>query len=271
MKNFLLFFASFCFYKSFAFDFPHKHRIRKPPEWDTLFYKNELSVDLRVPVGFLLNFSTGDNVVFGATYLRAFSKSDFFRVSTRHRIWNFYEQRNSFSENLPIHNESSIINDSVVTISHRWYNYYSPDLRLGYEHRFGKRRVKAIIGIDLILGAEIEKQEYNYDYYQLQFITNAAGETNLAVKEIERDLRFTETKAVNLKVGGTPFVGMLVHISKRFSFRALAMYDLYLSHNLSFNSNNSTRFPPNDNVFNLNFNNGLIAELGFTAHFGKQN
>jgi hypothetical protein len=248
----------------YANHLPQKKIERRPPQWDTLFYKNEFSLDTRMAAIFFLNPTT-DFGVFGATYLRALTKKDFIRISTRHQLEGFYEQFNNLRE-LDFA-APNFTRDSLIKITSRWYNYYSPDIRVGYEHRFGKRRVKAIIGIDILMGVEIINEDFHYTYYETGKISYPTGQSLLVLKQTERGLANGYIRTTNFKLGAAPFVGMFIHFSRRWSGRILAMYDLFWSRNIDFKTNNSARFPPAPDAFNLNIPRGIVGEIGINVHF----
>ena len=151
-----IFTAAFIFFITsiFATDFPKKaKKERQPPMWDTLYHKNELSLNVSLPLSFLIQGDVGKGAL-GLTYLRAFTKRDLLRVSARHN----YEVTSKSSTNLtdwrPSFDTIFLLSDHVITETSEYYNYNSPDIRIGYEHRFGKRRVKGILGMDVLFGAE---------------------------------------------------------------------------------------------------------------------
>ena len=257
----LLFISLFA--NAYAFEFRKKHREKKPPLWDTLYFKNEISLDVSLPFSYFMG-ARPDNAVLGASYLRALTKRNFLRVSTRHSFENFSETRGNLDDYDYVQ-PGFYLRDSVITNTSKIYRYYSPDIRFGYEHRFGKRRVKAILGVDAFLGVEVEKTYNEYRYFKPGQVTDSLGNPQLIISEIERGPRYTESRAINLKVGIAPFVGMFAHLSKRFSVRAVMMYDLYWSHNLSFSSTSSDTFQPSGGL-NMRFD-GMLAEVGVNVHF----
>lgn len=145
-------------------------KAQSPTQWDTLYYKNELSLDLGLPLGFLLSGPTGSGVV-ALSYQRALTKHDFLRVSARFGFQKSYTGSGNINDSLSspqyiISPATFLIADSVLTQSSKTYRYFSPDIRFGYEHRFGKRRVQGILGLDVLFGTEIENTSYQYRHFK---------------------------------------------------------------------------------------------------------
>jgi hypothetical protein len=242
---------------------------QSPPQWDTLYYKNELSLDLGLPIGFLLNSATGSGVV-ALSYQRALTKHDFLRVSTRFSFQITSSTSGNISDSLftlpyLASPATFLIADSVLTQSSKTYRYYSPDIRLGYEHRFGKRRVQGILGLDVLFGTEIEYTDYQYRYFKVEQVGLSSGNTGIAVTEIMRNPANACSKNINLKEGLAPMVGMFAHISKRFSMRACLMYDLFWTQSVSFASIPPAP-APSGSGFSL-YTRSIIADLSLTVHF----
>jgi|ERR1043165_800847 hypothetical protein len=249
------------FLSSQAEELPAKHkRQRMPPQWDTLFYKNELSLDGGLPLGFLLAAKTGEGSV-ALTYLRALTKSNFLRVGIRHYFMEEYYH----SDNLWKALYTTTI--PYLTITDKNYTMNAPDVRFGYEHRFGKRRIKCILGVDLTLGVEIENTSYFNQFYEPHQTVDSLGQTAYYFTEHNASFeeRYPTSRQVNLKIGAAPFCGMFAHLSKRFSLRACVMYDLYWSHMLSFTSYNSTLLPGGDS-FKIN-TWAIVGDVALTVHF----
>lgn len=267
MKPLLVLLFSTVFAYAYAGEIPKKHkRERTPPQWDTLFHKNELSLDGSLPLGFMLNGHIGEGSV-ALTYLRALTKSNFLRVGIRHRFQEYHESSNNYSSYLyPYQGGTAVINGTVFTQTDKSYRLNAPDLRFGYEHRFGKRRIKAILGIDLSLGVEFENLTYTNTNFQPIQTVDSSGHSVLYITQLpmtEADSYGSEQ--INLKIGACPFVGMFVHLSKRFSLRACVMYDFYWAHKVAFTTYGPTPGPAGDS-----FKTGtwaIIGDLAFTVHF----
>jgi len=244
-------------------------KTQSPPQWDTLYYKNELSVDLGLPIGFLLSGPTGSGAV-AISYQRALTKHDFLRVSARLSYRNTNTGSGNINDSISttqylVPPATFLIADSVFTQTTKRYKYYSPDIRIGYEHRFGKRRVQGILGLDVLFGTEIETTAYQYRYFKPEVVTTGSGTTAISITEVTRGPEFASGKNITLKEGLAPMVGMFVHISKRFSMRACLVYDLYWSQNVWFSS-----YPPlpvpSATGFNL-YAGSIIGDLSLTVHF----
>lgn len=240
-----------------------------PPQWDTLFYKNELSLDLGLPIGFLLTGSA-PNGSLALSYQRALTKHDFLRISTRfhfqHTVSTTDNIYDSSYQSLYLASPANIlIADSVLTQSTKAYGYNAPDIRFGYEHRFGKRRVQGILGLDVLLGAEFVSTSYEYRYFKAEPVYYANGATGISLNEVIRNPASATSKNINLKEGLAPMLGMFVHLSKRFSLRATMMYDIYWTQSVSFTSDSPMLTKP-DNRFAI-YAQSIIADLSLTVHF----
>lgn len=239
---------------------------RRPPQWDTLYFKNELSLDIGWPVDFLLSSNVQSGVL-ALSYQRALTKRDFLRISTRHGFQNTSTTTDNILDNtnsLPPANFQ--VPDSVFTKTGKTYRYYSPDIRVGYEHRFGKRRIKGILGMDALFGAEIEHTSYQYRYFKPELVSNGAGGATITMTEIIRNPQLAVANNVNLKEGMAPFVGMFVHLSKRFSMRATMMYDIYWAESVHYFTDSPALAAPGGYSFNVGAKS-FIADLSLTAHF----
>jgi hypothetical protein len=240
---------------------------RRPPMWDTLYCKNELSLDVGAPISFLLKPSN-QNSAWALSYQRALTKRDFLRVSTRHSFEHSFTSANNLDDStntyiLPLTNYN--LHDSVITQTSKTYRYYSPDIRIGYEHRFGKRRVKGILGMDVLFGAEIENTTYQYRYFKPEIVTGGSGNTSVLLTEITRGPEFVSSRSINLKEGLAPFVGVFVHIAKHWSMRASLMYDFNWTQSVSFVSDSPALIAPG-NSFKV-YSQSIIADISITGHF----
>lgn len=240
-------------------------KVRPPAQWDTLYFKNELSLDVGLPLAFLFSGQPPEAGSVALTYLRAVTKRDFIRIGTRHR----FEENNWTEDNLPAFpNQSSTpgVYPSVIVKTNKSFSSYSPDLRIGYEHRFGKRRIKGIVGADISLGAEIENNNYSYQYFQPQTVTDSTGFTQVYIMPIDIDpqLQIRGWRSVNFKVGVAPMAGMFAHLSPRISLRVLAMMDFYWSHSVAFSGD--AEFTKPADTFKAG-STAIIGEAALTVHF----
>ncbi|MCW5908633.1 MAG: hypothetical protein KIS94_12295 [Chitinophagales bacterium] len=239
-------------------------RERPAPQWDTLYFKNEFSVDVS-PV---INFLTGDfgNVrqSFGATYRRFFDKNDALRIGTRHGYHNYatsYDRLRNADAGFVYMGDSILPmkpGDTVFTRSFQQTRYYTPDIRFGYEHRFGKRRVKCMLGVDALIGVERIRTIENEQHFTFQTYTDSLGTSYFIVSDPYPQFPYNENIVTNLKVGLSPFVGAQIHLTKRFSLNACFLLDLFWTIPVS--------GKPKYSGFNIS-TDAFIADIGFTVHF----
>src|SRR5690606_16510426 len=85
MKPFLLALLIICVNDLFASKTMKRKREPIPPQWDTLFYKNELSLDVSPVIGFAIA-TYRSNESLALTYRRFLGKRDAIRIGTRHRF-----------------------------------------------------------------------------------------------------------------------------------------------------------------------------------------
>jgi len=129
------------------------------------------------------------------------------------------------------------------------------NLRLGYEHRFCKGRVKFILGFDVINGVSFQNRNETFTPAIIQRVNN----TDYLLRPLAEE--YIYEKSVFYKIGISPIVGMNIHISKRFSFNAALSPEF------------SWLFPIKQqnaryNMGGLNVNSwGLISDLSLTVHF----
>lgn len=240
---------------------PKKVKKQKPaPQWDTLYFKNELSLDISPAVAFVTG-NIADRESFGFTYRRFLGKRDAIRVGTRHSVSGYsYTGGGIYRGNfLPDSIRTFNIGDTLAyNRFYQWRNY-SPDIRIGYEHRFGKRRFKCMLGIDALLGIERIKLIDETDYYTVHTATDSIGTFYyLQATESNAGFPYNEKIGTYLKVGASPFVGVQVHLSKRFSLNASFLVDVAWNIPLK-----------GDDLFQgLNLNAyAPAADIGLTVHF----
>ena len=233
---------------------------RPAPQWDTLYFKNEISLDVSPVIDFLVGDIKG-KPSFGITYRRFFDKNDAIRLSTRHGIDNYSSTTDQFYKGDPLtfnYTPSALlrVGDTVLQSTYRQTNYYSPDIRIGYEHRFGKRRFKCMLGLDAIIGIERIKNYEENNYHVLQAFTDSLGTRYYLSPTGSPFSQFSQPINTTLKVGLSPFVGVQVHLSKRFSLNASTMFDLFWS------------IPISNNTGGLNLmGDAILADIGLTVHF----
>jgi len=241
-----------------------KHKVKKPDTryhpWDTLRYKNEFSLDVK-PVFFILLTANPETSQweFGYTYRRFFDKRNALRIGNRFQFYNYYYSYyalgQTYLSNFP-RNEIPIGSDTVVNLSETISDAKNDlNLRLGYEHRFCKGRVKFILGFDVINGVSFQNRNETFTPAIIQRVNN----TDYFLRPLAEE--FIYEKSVFYKIGISPIVGMNIHISKRFSFNA------------AFTPEVSWLFPIKQqnaryNMGGLNINLwGWISDLSLTVHF----
>jgi len=241
-----------------------KQKVKKPftsyHPWDTLCYKNEFSLDVK-PVFLILLATSPDESQweFGYTYRRFFDKRNAFRIGNRFQLYKYNYTYSALGENYLSNfpaNEIPIGSDTVVNLSETISNSKNDlNLRLGYEHRFCKGRVKFILGFDVINGVSFQNHYETFTPAKMQRINN----TDYLLTPLS--IEYHSKQSIFYKIGISPIVGMNIHISKRFSFNA------------AFSPELSWLFPIkqptakyNTGSLNLNFW-GWISDLSFTVHF----
>jgi hypothetical protein len=238
-------------------------KVRPAPQWDTLYYKNEFSLDVSPAVAFIAGSIRSRESV-GCTYRRFLDKNDAIRIGMRHGFDSYSYQQTEVPEGnswFQLYRDSVYpirLGDTVVVGSNFRTNYYSPDLRVGYEHRFGKRRFKCMLGLDALIGIERINTTEQKNYFVFQATTDTLGTNYYLTATSNQYAPSYQNIATNLKVGLTPFMGLQVHLSKRFSLNATAMLDMFWTVPL--------KGKPKYTDFNLNAD-ALASDIGLTVHF----
>lgn len=250
-------------FSSFSQKIKKQKRDKPSPQWDTLFFKNEFSLDVSPVVNFLTGNFTDMRQSFGATYRRFFDKNDALRVGTRHSYSNSvtsYDRAKNFFD-------FGFMSDSVFsiqpgdTVFTRYYHqtrYYTPDVRIGYEHRFGKRRVKCMLGMDAMIGVEHIRTIENEQFFTFRTYSDSTGSSYYLMADPYVSFPYTENAVTNFKIGLTPFVGVQIHLTKRFSLNACFLLDLFWTFPIS--------GKPKYSGFNI-YTDALMSDIGLTVHF----
>lgn len=208
-----------------------KKKIKKPrpaPQWDTLYYKNEFSLDISPAVAFVAG-AINNRESFGFTYRRFLSKRDAIRVGTRHGVYIYsYRYGDVYGPSLsPDTMRTFGVGDTIAYSRYYQTDVYSPDIRIGYEHRFGKRRFKLMLGADAIIGLEKVNTIDDESYFVVDTYNDSTGTVYYWQRLGGPVFPYRQpSRHLYLKVGVSPFVGVQVHLSKRFSLNASFLMDI---------------------------------------------
>ncbi|GEM_PF-1374505 len=204
--------------------FAQRNKERTFFPWDSLYYKNEISLDVSPVIVGLLASNIGETESFGITYKRFFSKRSTLRVGYRlTSVINSYERIQHLGYQV-LTGDSILLKTTEANVSElsRWQT-----LRAGLEHRFGKRRLKFVLGFDLLLGIEKwEVNERNEIYTAKQHIDSSGIEQNLTPKYEYLSMTDYTYNALSFVVGITPVVGLNIDLTKRWSLNGSLIIDL---------------------------------------------
>ncbi len=238
--------------------------------WDSLSFKNEISLDVSPPISSLLGRDIGGGESVGITYRLFFDKQNAFRASYR-SIFSFYPNRNERIEYLgysliaPNRLDSIILITQTVDKSERssWHT-----VRAGYEHRFGKRRLKFVLGMDVITGIEKWIRYYNNYEYETTLPLDTTGTWwSSSIFDHSPFPKFYNTEQVlSFVLGFTPIFGLNINLTKRWSLNGSIIFDMFGY--FPFKYDNTT----NKNIRIKSFYGYAEApftDLSVTYHFGR--
>lgn len=240
-------------------------KTKKPAQWADFSYRNEIGVDVSPLLSLMIsNPKTFDHV--SIVYKRYLDRNDILRVGAKLG----YDIYTSYFTSVPSINQQSpsprpnqwLQEDTFVQQINQKNVTLTPTLHIGYEHRFGKRRIKGILGVDIIAGVEVFNEERTIERFEkftvLDSVVNYTYTGYYSVKPTEQ----LAYRSISALVGISPFVGMYAHLVPYFSLSAHLGYDLYYSFPLKTTS--SQRY----DGFNLN-TDAFIADVSLIYVFGK--
>jgi hypothetical protein len=145
-------------------------------------------------------------------------------------------------------------------------------VRTGYEYRLGNRRVKGILGIDLINGIEVNNNAVVYDYhYSGTFYIDTSAHYSTLHAGIDTTVINwgTSRHTLSYVIGFAPVIGLHINFSSRWSLTCSMFYDFFW--NFPFKTDYTgvqgiALAPPGG----LNVDvESLFADVSLTYSFGK--
>lgn len=265
MKNLL--FSGLLFIAYFGLCAQDTASIKRP--WSILHYKNEISLDTSPILAVLLS-NYAENQAYGFTFRHFFNNNSAIRAAYRSTLTEYDTENQDVLSYQPVEFGRTDSFKLVLVKSGYFDNTDRHTFRVGYEHRFGGRRVKLCLALDIIVGFEKwERFYYSYDYEtpasadSLTWYQYLPAEYDLSSFLGRTSVRIPST--LSLMVGFSPAVGINIHLSKRWSINAYFLTDFY--YNFPFKEVDSGR-DFNDSRFNYTFEE-LAADLSLTFRFGK--
>ena len=207
--------------------FAQSKRASRVSPWDSLYFKNEISLDVSPAVSLLLG-GIGASESYGFTYRHFFSKKDAIRAAYRSTLID--EAYDPYVEDIG-YRAIPGRTDSIVLITHvrdvkestDWHTF-----RVGYEHRFGKRRVKFFLGADLVTGIEKwERIEGQRSYESTQFLRLSDTTWLFPVTPYFYAIYPRITNTLSLMIGFSTVFGVNVNLSKRWSLNGSVVWDFF--------------------------------------------
>lgn len=238
------------------------------PYNDTLWRKNEIGFGISAP-GLSDAFVKKNKDIFDCNiqYKRLFTKSNAFRLGV-----NYYSESTG--------NDNTYVNpatlgsfnnlDTITTRATEYTSNKSAYINFGYEHFFGKKRIKFIIGSDIIVGFNKNTTQVLYNKYVTKVDTLINGMLIYSYKEINNSSNINgayssngvsyQTYNTDFLIGLKPFIGLRANISNRLAFNFYTSF--YLTYTDNFKSDITERRS------NLNFDiNGLVSEVSLFYRF----
>jgi len=102
-------------------------------------------------------------------------------------------------------------------------------LRAGYEHRFGKRRVKFVLGLEVLFGIEKwEKLKSIYKYETTQYFdTTRANYLYIPDFDFSSFPSTITYNTLSFMIGVTPVIGVNVNLTKRWTLSGNFLIDQF--------------------------------------------
>lgn len=196
--------------------------------------RNELSFNIAPAIGFLTTTTvTHFNTSLG--YSRNFGRNHYLRTGIRALFLptGNYINENSFFNTFKYQTATSdsLLNfTDTVNVSKGFDNNTRASIYIGYEHLFGKRRTRFILGLDANIGITYSNYAiYTKRYstiYSLDTLTNQYNLTSSFIGEND-DIGNT----INFHLGFTTRIGIRYEISKRVALNALLVPTFYYEFN----------------------------------------
>jgi hypothetical protein len=198
-----------------------KKKQRKPPMWDTIAYRNEVSADfspLLAPLAEMPNIFSHA----GFFYKRYVHHAGLIRAGVKMG----YEYRNSaYISYQSLRPNQTVDMDTFLHFSKSKHRVLSPALHIGYEYRLGKRRIKFVIGADIFAGAQVTRSGAETTKYDKYAITDTVtGYYLVGYKQVNSEPARYNLVNVSALMGISPFAGFYAHITKRLSITAQCAY-----------------------------------------------
>lgn len=234
--------------------------------------KNELGFNI-APIAVALMGGEAYRPTFSLSYKRIIKEKNALRFSLNYQFpmmnWNYGD-------------DYYIVSQTDNTQLRRYFerdNGNKIQTNIGYERRFGKRKIKYFFGADLTLGFTNESYRIydenfvleKYPYQGLYYSPQSGGIDTLYQfisdpDSFAVDIYSETTKYIS--VGTSPFFGFYYPLSKRFSLSFRTGFDLYFSLGKKDEKNYTNNETTKTRVSTFDFNmNGLINDLSIVYRF----
>lgn len=245
------------------------HKFLKPYN-DSLWQKNEIGFGISAPVlsnAFVRNKK--DIVDCNIQYKRLVSPNNIIRLGL-----NYFHSNYGNTYGVPsgfISTSNQFINsDSFKQLSTEYNNINNGYLNIGYEHLFGKKRIKFILGSDITLGYSNVATSKTYDYYSINIDTLSQNTYQFTYSNIEvwqeqngyfvsrKDM--TQNTTHSFLIGIKPFVGLRANLSNRLAF------NFYTAFHLNYTDNFSSDRNSRSSRLNMDIH-GIVSEVSLFYRF----
>lgn len=229
------------------------------PYNDTLWRKNEIGFGISAPFLSSTLYKGLKNIDINIQYKRLLTSRDALRFGINYNEnGNQYYTTTTYIPHLDFKD-----NDSIPYSSTDYNHNQSAYLNIGYEHYFGKKRVKFIIGSDLVVGFK------DYTYYHSNQYAAVRSDTigNLVTNTIVYTENLNNYHLFNLPLNHdySLRLGMKTHIGARFPISNRLIFNFVTSITMGY-----------EHVFNKNYTykdhyyvdlSGIVSEVSLFYRF----
>lgn len=231
--------------------------------------RNELSINVApVVTMFMGDHNLPKNLCFSIGYNRNFGRNHYLRTGIKivteslptagndHSVNTFY---NSITYDTSSTQQLSSFND-VATVGYSNHFSMKTSINIGYEHLFGRRRTRFLLGIDALAGFSYQTANGFLTDYQVTYTLDSTGRYNANV--LGSSDRYKQVTSINFHFGFSPRIGLRYEVSKRIAFTAVYCPIFYFQTSGYAYSGDTHMFEKYDGFRMSSFVQPAIAEVG---------